>query len=116
MKKLSGWSNESRHARGYGAAWDRLRLVILARDHGLCQCPECQGGSKQLKQASEVHHIVGKTEAKARGWTDAQIDDESNLQAINNECHKRITAAEQGRTLKQKMIISADGWAIPAKG
>ena len=102
--KRSNWSTESRHRRGYGSAWDRLRLVVLKRDNGLCQCNKCQGGKIRLTQANEVHHIV----PKAKGGT----DDLHNLQAINSECHKRETAKEQGRTLRPKRIISESGWPI----
>lgn len=103
MKK-SNWSTESRHNRDYGAAWDKIRVIVLKRDNGLCQCDECQGGKIRLTLANEVHHII----PKAKGGT----DDLSNLQAINKECHKRETAADQGRTLKPKVTIGVDGWPI----
>lgn len=98
----SGWSRESRQSRGYGAAWDKVRLVVLKRDYGLCQCAQCQGGKVRLTPATEVHHI----KARAKGGT----DDPTNLQAINTDCHKRETAAEQGRTLKPKVTIGLDGY------
>ena len=109
-KKVTGWSTTSRHERGYGYEWDKIRLLILERDAGNCQCPECLGGAKRIRKAREVHHIVSKAEAKRRGWTEEQIDAPSNLQAVNVECHKRMTAAEQGRTLKAKVVIGSDGW------
>jgi len=98
----SNWPTTSRHTRGYGSSWDKLRIVILKRDNGLCQCNECQGGKVRLTAANEVHHII----SKAKGGT----DDTDNLQAVNKDCHKRITAAEQGRTLKPKIKIGIDGW------
>ena len=100
----SNWSTDSRHKRGYGSAWDRLRLVVLKRDNGLCQCNECQGGNIRLSPANEVHHII----PKAKGGT----NDLKNLQAVNNECHRRLTAREQGSTLKPKRVISESGWPI----
>jgi 5-methylcytosine-specific restriction enzyme A len=78
----------SRHQRGYGSAWDKLRLTILKRDGYLCQCNECKQ-AKRIRQADEVDHIVNKAE----GGT----DDPSNLQAINTDCHKRKTRAEAAR-------------------
>jgi 5-methylcytosine-specific restriction protein A len=94
----TGWKVDAergnRHQRGYGYEWEKLRVVILRRDHGLCQCPECQGGRLRLTVADQVHHIVGKAEARARGWTPDEIDHPSNLQAINRDCHARITAKQ----------------------
>jgi len=103
MRK-SGWPTTSRHERGYGSSWDRLRIAVLKRDNGLCQCSDCQGGKIRLTIANEVDHIV----PKAKGGT----DDMSNLQAINSVCHKAKTASEQGLTLKQKIKIGLDGFPI----
>ena len=100
------WPTTSRQSRGYDADWNRVRLLVLRRDYGLCQCDQCQGGAIRLRVATEVHHVI----SKARGGTDA----ESNLIAISNDCHKRETAAEQGRTLKPKVRIGLDGWPAPA--
>jgi len=96
------WSKESRHKRGYGSSWDRLRKVILLRDRGICQCPDCQGGEKRLRIATEVDHI----KPKAEGGT----DDENNLRAVNSECHKRLTAMQNGH--KPRPHIGTDGWPI----
>ncbi len=76
----------SRHERGYGAAWDKLRRVILARDCGLCQ-PCALAGRTTV--ATQVDHIT----AKERGGT----DDAANLQAICVDCHKTKTANEGRR-------------------
>lgn len=94
------WPTESRHARGYGSEWDRIRLQVLRRDNGLCMCSRCQGGKLRVTQASEVHHI----KAKADGGTDNM----SNLQAINAECHKREDARNQGKMIKPR--IGIDGF------
>ena len=75
----------SRQSRGYGAAWSRLRLVILDRDKYICRCVEC-AASGIVKTANEVDHKV----PKYLGGT----DDASNLQAINRDCHRRKTAGE----------------------
>ncbi len=65
-------------ARGYGAAWRRLRLVILHRD------PVCRACGRE--PANEVDHIVSKT----NGGT----DDPSNLQGLCKACHSRKTVLE----------------------
>lgn len=95
------WSKESSHSRGYGARWQKLRLHILARDFYLCQCAECAKRQVPLP-ATEVDHIL----PKAQGGT----DDESNLRAVNKDCHKRITLEQQGK--KPRPRIGADGWPV----
>ncbi len=101
--KKSGWSTVSRHKRGYGSSWDKLRLLVLQRDNGLCQCQTCKN-NQRIKQATEVDHII----PKANGGT----DEVSNLQAINKECHKIKTAREQGRSLSPKVTIGLDGFPM----
>lgn len=91
------WSRESRHKRGYGTAWEKLRLRILKRDNYLCQPCKRTG---RIHTASEVDHRI----SKANGGT----DDEGNLQAINAECHKAKTAEESGRPLKPHQ--STEDW------
>ncbi len=89
-QSASGWADKARgtrHERGYGNAWDRLRLGILRRDDYLCQCPECQGGTLRLRLANEVDHI----KPKAQGGDDSP----DNLRAVNAECHRRITAEQR---------------------
>lgn len=100
--KQSGWSSESRHARGYGSEWDRIRKVILARDHYICQCPDCKGGELRVRVANQVDHIL----PKANGGT----DDPSNLRAVNFECHAKLTLEQRG--YKPKPSIGLDGWPI----
>lgn len=103
MRK-SNWSTESRHKRGYGNTWDKLRKRILLRDNGLCQCRYCQGGKIKLTLASEVDHIT----PKSKGGT----DEENNLQAISSDCHKRKTIEDNGGTFKAKVRIGLDGWPV----
>ena len=107
----SNWSNESRHARGYGTAWDKLRKLVLRRDYGLCQCDNCKGPGV-LTPATEVHHVVSKAAAARLSWTEEQINSMDNLIAINTECHKRLTQMELGGTPKPKLRIGLDGYPI----
>ena len=91
------WPTTSRHARGYGTAWDKLRQHILKRDRHLCQ--PCLRNSRATP-ATQVVHIT----PKANGGT----DDEANLQAICKPCHDAKTMTDQGARAKQ--TIGADGW------
>lgn len=79
-------SRGSRHQRGYGSAWDRKRARILRRDNFLCQ--PCYRENR-IHVADEVDHVIPKSE----GGT----DDDSNLQAINHDCHVIKTRAEAER-------------------
>lgn len=91
-------SRGTRHERGYGADWDRRRLRILKRDCGICQCEDCKALNR-LRSATVVDHKVNKAEWKRLHGSLAGVDDDSNLRAINVECHKAKTAREaaQGR-------------------
>ena len=92
------WKHEgSRHERGYGTAWDKIRKQIMQRDGYLCQPCRRQG---RPTPAKAVDHIT----PKAKDGT----DDPDNLQAICNDCHKAKTKAETSG----KVIIGADGWPI----
>lgn len=93
------WSRTSRHERGYGTAWDRLRQRILTRDKHLCQQCKREG---RLTAASQVDHI----KPKAQGGT----DDAENLQAICGPCHAEKTTRENGG--RPKVRIGPDGWPI----
>lgn len=74
----------TRHQRGYGAQWDRIREQIMRRDAGICQ-PCLRHGTQH--NAHAVDHIV----PKERGGT----DDDANLQAICREAHSAKTSAEK---------------------
>ena len=63
----------SRHERGYGAGWERLRAAFLG-DHPWCSCGE---------RATDVDHIT----PKRRGGD----DEPENLQALCHPCHSRKT-------------------------
>ena len=84
--KFADRARGSRHARGYGSAWDRLRKQIMTRDCGLCQPCLARG---VVASADAVDHKV----PKAEGGT----DDPENLQAICRPCHDAKTQAEAGR-------------------
>jgi 5-methylcytosine-specific restriction protein A len=68
-------------ARGYGARWRRLRLIILRRDP-MCRWPGCN------KASTDVDHRI----AREDGGTDA----ESNLWGLCHSHHSRKTVASDG--------------------
>ena len=83
-----GWEmhqrGKSRHQRGYGTKWDKLRARILKRDKYLCQ--GCLKAGRAT-EAKTVDHII----AKAHGGT----DDDSNLQSLCWSCHRTKTSTER---------------------
>lgn len=105
------WKHErpSAAARGYGARWQKLRARILARDCYVCRCAEC-ASSGRVRPATEVDHKVSKAAWLKTHGTLAGVDDPSNLQAINTECHKRKTMQEMGR--KPRVAIGLDGLPV----
>lgn len=80
----------SRHDRGYGSKWDRIRERILQRDAGLCQ---------QCLREGRIHHVAGKKFAahvdhikpKSQGGS----DDDSNLETLCRSCHQDKTDREK---------------------
>lgn len=86
-------SRGTRQQRGYGAHWDKLRLVVLRRDAGMCKCDDCKAAGR-IREATEVDHIVNKARWRQIHGSLSGVDAESNLQAINSECHAAKTARE----------------------
>lgn len=104
------WSNESRHSRGYGAEWEKVRKLVIARAKGLCESCARKG---RVTRGRDVDHVVSKGEARRLGWSQARTDHPDNLQYLCEPCHKEKTAAEQGRTLRPpKVRIGLDGWPV----
>lgn len=93
------WSRASRHERGYGAAWSKLRLRILDRDKRLCQA--CLSKNK-VTVATQVDHI----KPKAKGGA----DDERNLQSLCAPCHDAKTIRDAGG--RPKPEFGPDGWPV----
>ena len=87
IKRVQTWTTEQ--ATGYGqgraAGWRVTRERILKRDGGLCQCHEC----KTLGRYEIAHHVDHIDNRRGIGY-----DDDSNLQAINKQCHKIKTDLE----------------------
>lgn len=89
----------SRHQRGYGAAWDKIRPTIMARDRGLCQVCAERG---IVTAGSAVDHKVNKAEWQRRYGTLAGVDEPHNLRCICTECHKAKTAREGSESVRQR--------------
>lgn len=82
----------TRHERGYGSKWDRLREIILRRDNGICQ--QClREGRLTMIGHKPYTAFVDHVTPKAEGGT----DDESNLQALCKACHTAKTDREKNR-------------------
>jgi 5-methylcytosine-specific restriction protein A len=93
----------SRHARGYGTAWDKLRAETLAAQAGLCQ--PCLKVGVATPNCNTVDHIV----PKAQGGADAA----SNRQTICGPCHAVKTAAEARLARLGAPLDTLDGAATP---
>jgi 5-methylcytosine-specific restriction protein A len=96
------WSRTSRQSRGYGSAWDRLRLEILKRDDYLCQrCLPARATS-----ATEVHHI----REKARGGDDSP----SNLISTCATCHREEhgVVTKHGFDRHGRSLDPASPWSV----
>ena len=102
------WSKLSRQERGYGAAWDRVRKVVLQRDAGLCQV--CARAGHLGVVSNIVDHIFSKENAKSAGWSAARTEHPDNLQVICNPCHLIKTEEEQGKKKHVKVVTGLDGW------
>lgn len=91
-----GWRPDrergSRHERGYGTDWDRLRVLILKRDHYLCQCDECKRTGRVLP-AAEVDHIIPKTEGGSNDPINL-ICDQRGLPQTQDSQGKRLGAGQ----------------------
>ncbi|MBQ2263252.1 MAG: HNH endonuclease [Loktanella sp.] len=100
----------TRHQRGYGHRWVKLRDTILQRDGHLC-IPCLHNG--RPTPAKQVDHIT----PKSQGGT----DEHDNLQSICVDCHKAKTASEaavirDALRAEGKPSIGDDGWVtLPTK-
>lgn len=99
------WQGErgTRHERGYGSKWVKLRNRILQRDGHLC-IPCLFNGRPTT--ATQVDHVKPKSKGGA--------DDADNLQSICADCHKAKTAQEAVEAAggRVRPTIGADGWPV----
>jgi 5-methylcytosine-specific restriction enzyme A len=89
--KKAGWLAQhttSRHARGYGWAWEQAVKRIRARDCDLCQ--QCvREATGHIGTYSAVDHVVPRVEGGG--------DHDGNLEVICKDHHDAKTAAESRR-------------------
>ena len=111
MDKQPNWGGKqgTRHQRGYGTRWDKLRARILERDLYLCQ--EClrQGRPTPLK-VKPYDHAVDHILAKAFGGT----DDPSNLESLCKECHdaKSVEELKDANGSRRRMQYDDKGFPV----
>lgn len=105
------WLRTSRQSRGYGRQWELARAWVLERDEWLCQCRHCKAEGR-TRVATEVDHVIPKAKARGMGWTEERMNDPSNLQAINAECHKRKTIEDDEREYIARAPIGVDGYPV----
>lgn len=103
------WSKESRHSRGYGAEWTKIRKLAIERAKGLCE--QCMVENR-VTAGRDVDHKVSKAEAKKLRWSQARVDSIANLQLLCVPCHLAKTAKENGQTYRPKVEVGEDGWPI----
>lgn len=103
------WSKLSRQERGYGAAWERVRKVVLERDRGLCQICLKRGA---YTTANIVDHIISKAKAEVLRWSAERTEHPNNLQVICHPCHLVKSEEEQGKKKRPSVTIGPDGWPI----
>ena len=84
-RQITGWSRETRQARGYGREHDAMRARVL-REEPLCRMCAAEG---RVSATAIADHIV----PKAEGGT----DDRTNYQGACDPCHRRKTAQEAQR-------------------
>lgn len=87
----------TRHERGYGSAWDKLRVRILERDMYLCQ--ECKRQGRLTPLAVKPYdHAVDHIQAKAFGGSDHP----SNLESLCSACHDAKSKKEANDTWSRR--------------
>jgi 5-methylcytosine-specific restriction enzyme A len=95
-RSASGWNlptRGTRHQRGYGSEWDRLRKVVLKRDCHLCQT--CARADR-VRPGNIVDHIVPRAEGGS--------DEMTNLEVICKPCHQIKTQEEANRLRTGKCL------------
>jgi 5-methylcytosine-specific restriction protein A len=91
----AGWKHDTvrgnRHQRGYGWEHEKSRERVFARDEHLCQ-PCLRAGF--VRVGTHCDHVISKAEARSLGWSEEQIESDSNKQCICVDCHASKTARE----------------------
>lgn len=98
----------SRHARGYGSAWDRRRELILRRDEGTCQPHLAEG---LVHRGTHVDHKTNKAEWQRLHGSLVGCDDETNLWCVCADWHRSKSGREgaQGAGRFSRLIAQQGG-------
>lgn len=87
---------------GGGGFPPRTRARILARDGHQCTYMDHTGTRCTRTSPLEVDHIVGQTEARRLGWSDADMHDESNGRTLCKSHHAEITRGQARAGMARK--------------
>jgi hypothetical protein len=85
----------------------RAEWLMIAKSGGVITCARCHKPidlSLRYPHAGSlvVGHVVGRAEAKRRGWTMAMAHDRSNLQPEHKRCSQSAGAIDGNRSPKRK--------------
>ena len=100
--------------RGYGRAWQRLRLTVLA-DAPFCRCGGCTSCRLQMRglRASPSACIRASTEVDhVKPLRAGGTDDPANLQALCKSCHSAKTISETFSKEKAGRVENSRGRAV----
>lgn len=84
----------SRHKRGYGSAWDRIRAEVKRRANGLCEPCLAFG---YTHAGHECDHVISKAEWQRMHGTLDGVDEPTNLQLMHRDCHAAKTVIDRMR-------------------
>ena len=70
---------------GYPKRWKQLAKSILERDGYICAW--CGTDLREHGVTASVDHVVSLKDGRAEGWTDAELNDPSNLAAACRSCN-----------------------------
>jgi 5-methylcytosine-specific restriction endonuclease McrA len=87
---------------GGGGFPPRTRKAILARDGHQCTHVDHTGTRCPRTSPLEADHIVGQTEARRLGWTDAEVHHASNGRTLCGEHHAEITRRQARAGMARK--------------
>jgi 5-methylcytosine-specific restriction protein A len=92
------WPTTSRQSRGYGAAHDRMRALLIRT---VVTCEECERHGR-VTAGTIADHI----KPLAKGGT----GERSNYQLLYQACSDAKTLADKGASARPRGGVDADGW------
>lgn len=111
LRQASNWdryhaerNQVSRHLRGYGRSWEKLRAIVL---DGEIFCRQCMAHGRQT-YATQVDHVIPKS------W--GGDDSLENLQPLCAECHGDKTRHEVRGKLRKATVTTTVVAGPPGSG